>query len=154
MMLRQLQLWFSTARPTFPTADSPIIGVSSNSSPDLCTTPYKVAECYIPNKTSLNCANRELPAREPAGPLAAMLTWGKGVKAEGMLEKELGLLFCYRMLDGGLERMKVNALFSCFTSGFGWGLEVRSDGGRRTKPISRVPTILIGQLRVCAQTSK
>jgi hypothetical protein len=27
----------------------------------------------VPNKTSLNCANRELPALVPAGPLAAIL---------------------------------------------------------------------------------
>lgn len=27
----------------------------------------------LPSKTSLNCAKREFPAREPAGPLAAIL---------------------------------------------------------------------------------
>jgi len=30
----------------------------------------------IPSSTSLNCANREFPTREPAGPLAAILDWG------------------------------------------------------------------------------
>ena len=34
---------------------------------------HAVAEVYIPNKTSLNCAKRLLPPRVPVGPLAAIL---------------------------------------------------------------------------------
>ena len=28
---------------------------------------------HVPNRTSLNCANREFPPREPGGPLAAIV---------------------------------------------------------------------------------